>query len=95
LSNISIYTIHQIRKWGVKSKCLAAKGSLVGGADKLLLLCGGLFRLDYGDQFNYSFFWVAHNVPGLGEVGFVVGHVRLENPPCLARVVCCLFYFPS
>ena len=27
-----------------------------------------------------------HNVPGLGEVGFIVGLARWANPPRLARV---------
>jgi len=37
-------------------------------------------------MFNVQFDWVAHNVPGLGEVGFIVGLARWANPPCLARV---------
>jgi hypothetical protein len=31
-------------------------------------------------------FSIGGNVPGLGEVGFMVGHAGRETPPCLARV---------
>jgi hypothetical protein len=39
----------------------------VGRADKLLLLCAGLFSFSItGQYFIFGFYWVAHNVPCLG-----------------------------
>jgi hypothetical protein len=56
-------------------------------ADRVTKAGGGVFHKGFMmlklEQFN---------VPRLGEVGFIVGQVRLENPPCLARVVCCLVF---
>jgi len=82
-----IYQILQLIKLqggGLKSKCLTAKGSHARRADKLLLLCGGLFVSITGECFYLP--WVAHNVSRLcGEAFWLALRVR----KALSRSLCC------